>query len=130
MILSDKTIRALLDQGLLKINPLDDDQINKGIRVGQQIQPASVDLKLGRHFLKLDEHNVSFIDLEHPAKYISIESDELLLESVSIDSTATTLALTPERVWFDEQTIFIDVYALPYSSASRIRLNISLRHRT
>ena len=79
MILSDKTIRALLDQGLLKINPLDDDQINKGIRVGQQIQPASVDLKLGRHFLKLDEHNVSFIDLEHPAKYISIESDEIIL---------------------------------------------------
>ena len=80
MILSDKTIRALLDKGTLAITPLEDDQINeKQMRVGKQIQPASVDLRLGTHFLKLDEHNIPFIDLENPAKYTSFEMDEIIL---------------------------------------------------
>ena len=65
MVLSDKKIRELLDQGELVIHPLEDDQIKQeGARMGRQIQPASVDLRLGSHFLKLDEHNIPYIDLE------------------------------------------------------------------
>ena len=80
MVLSDKKIRELLDQGELVIHPLEDDQIKQeGARMGRQIQPASVDLRLGSHFLKLDEHNIPYIDLEHPAKYISFEKDEIIL---------------------------------------------------
>lgn len=80
MILSDKTIRKLLDQGNLVIQPLDDDQIQSGeMRVGKQIQPASVDLKLGKHFLKVDENDIPFIDLEHPARYVAIEKEEIIL---------------------------------------------------
>jgi len=80
VVLSDKKIRELLDQGELVIHPLEDDQIKQeGARMGRQIQPASVDLRLGSHFLKLDEHNIPYIDLEHPAKYISFEKDEIIL---------------------------------------------------
>jgi dCTP deaminase len=80
VVLSDKKIRELLDQGELVIHPLEDDQIKQeGARMGRQIQPASVDLRLGSHFLKLDEHNIPYIDLENPAKYISFEKDEIIL---------------------------------------------------
>lgn len=79
MILSDKTIRSLLDRGSLAIHPLEDDQIRDELRMGRQIQPASVDLRLGRHFLKVDENDIPFIDLEHPANYISIEKEEIIL---------------------------------------------------
>ncbi|NLL42085.1 MAG: dCTP deaminase [Firmicutes bacterium] len=91
MILSDKKIRELLDQGTLIIEPLEDDQISQErARVGKQIQPASVDLRLGTHFLKLDEHNIPYIDLENPAKYISYEKDEIILPPHSF-MLATTM---------------------------------------
>lgn len=91
MILSDKKIRELLDQGKLAIDPLEDDQIQEGrIRVGKQIQPASVDLRLGTHFLKLDEHNIAYVDLENPAKYISFDKEEIILPPHSF-MLATTL---------------------------------------
>ena len=91
MILSDKTIRELLDQRALEIHPLDDDHINpERVRVGKQIQPASVDLRLGTHFLKLDEHNIPFIDLENPAKYIAIDKEEIILPPHSF-MLATTM---------------------------------------
>ncbi len=91
MILSDRTIRELLDRGKLTIRPLGDDQIiGEQMRVGRQIQPASVDLRLGTHFLKLDEHNIAFIDLEHPAKYIPFEKAEIILPPHSF-MLATTM---------------------------------------
>jgi dCTP deaminase len=91
VILSDGTIRDLLDKGELVIDPLEDDQIKgQGIRVGRQIQPASVDLRLGTHFLKLDEHNIPFIDLENPAKYISFDKEEIILPPRSF-MLATTM---------------------------------------
>ena len=91
MILSDKTIRDLLDRQELAIHPLEDDQINpQSLRVGKQIQPASVDLRLGTHFLKLDEHNIAYIDLENPAKYVSYEKDEIILPPHSF-MLATTM---------------------------------------
>lgn len=48
MILSDKSIYKYLDSGELIIDPLE-----KG-----QVQPASVDIRLGRNFLKLDENSL------------------------------------------------------------------------
>jgi dCTP deaminase len=91
VILSDKAIRHLLDQGLLEIHPLEDDQINsEDVRLGKQIQPASVDLRLGTHFLKLDEHNIAYIDLQNPAKYISFDKEEIILPPHSF-MLATTM---------------------------------------
>lgn len=104
MILSDKTIRSLLDRGSLAIHPLEDDQIRDELRMGRQIQPASVDLRLGRHFLKVDENDIPFIDLEHPANYISIEKEEIILPPHSF-----ILATTMEYVKLpDNLTAFVE----------------------
>lgn len=52
MILSDGTIRQLLSTGGLVITPLDD----------SQIQPASVDIRLGSSFLTFRRHTSECID--------------------------------------------------------------------
>lgn len=55
MILSDVDIERRLEEGDLVIEPLDDPEL--------QIQPASVDLRLGREFLQFKDHGISVI---HP----------------------------------------------------------------
>ncbi|MFW5956194.1 MAG: dCTP deaminase [Halorhabdus sp.] len=55
MILSDADILARLEEGDLQIEPLDDPEL--------QIQPASVDLRLGREFLEFQHANIPCI---HP----------------------------------------------------------------
>jgi len=52
MILSDGTIRRLLAEGRLHVDPLADDQI----------QPASIDLRLGTSFRLLVNHSATCID--------------------------------------------------------------------
>lgn len=52
MIFSDSTIRKLLDEGRIGLQPLED----------SQIQPSSVDLRLGREFRVLENHTVACID--------------------------------------------------------------------
>jgi len=105
MILSDGTIREYLDQGILSIDPLEDDQIQSPKeRMGVQIQPASVDLRLGNHFLKLNENDVACIDLEQPASYVSIERDEIILPPKSF-----ILATTMEYIKLpDHITAFVE----------------------
>ena len=61
MILSDADILARLADGDLAIEPLDD--------VDQQVQPASVDLRLGEQFLEFQRTNIPCI---HPT-----EADEV-----------------------------------------------------
>ena len=55
MILSDDDILARLEAGDLVVDPLDD--------IGMQVQPASVDLRLGEQFLEFQRANISCI---HP----------------------------------------------------------------
>jgi dCTP deaminase len=55
MILSDADIARRLDDGDLVIDPLSDPEL--------QIQPASVDLRLGRSFLEFQHANIPYI---HP----------------------------------------------------------------
>jgi dCTP deaminase len=55
MILADGDIARRLDQGDLAIEPLEDPEV--------QIQPASVDLRLGRSFLEFQHANIPCI---HP----------------------------------------------------------------
>ncbi|MDZ7730022.1 MAG: dCTP deaminase [Natrialbaceae archaeon] len=57
MILSDRDIKARLEFGDLVIEPLDDPDL--------QIQPASVDLRLGREFLTFDQQTIQCI---HPRR--------------------------------------------------------------
>lgn len=94
MILSDKTIKKLLASEELIISPITE----------QSIQPASVDIRLGRHFLKVDENNVECMNLEKPIKYIEFEADEVIIPPNSF-----LLATTMEYIKLpDNLTAFVE----------------------
>ena len=57
MLLSDKDIKKYIEQGKIKITPNDLDNY---------IQPASVDLRLGKHFLVFDKTKNYVIDPKRP----------------------------------------------------------------
>ncbi|MGI6704224.1 MAG: dCTP deaminase [Clostridia bacterium] len=80
MVLSDNTIRQMLASGTLKVEPLEDGQI----------QPASIDLRLGRFFLKVDENCTECITMKQPLKYIELERDEIVIPPQSF-LLATTM---------------------------------------
>lgn len=69
MILSDQDILRRLEDGDLSVEPLDEPDL--------QIQPASVDLRLGQEFLEFQRTNISSI---HPNK--EHEVDEYVAETV------------------------------------------------
>ena len=92
MILSDTDILARLREGDLVIDPLDD--------VDQQVQPASVDLRLGSEFVEFQRTNISCIHPTHEeevGEYISetvvAEGDEFILHPGDF-----VLGTTKERV--------------------------------
>ncbi|SDJ96236.1 dCTP deaminase [Halovenus aranensis] len=72
MILSDGDILRRLEAGELVIEPLDDPEL--------QVQPASVDLRLGREFLEFEHTNIPCI---HPQS--EAEIDEYVTETVIED---------------------------------------------
>lgn len=80
MILSDGTIRQYLKEGQLKIEPI----------IEEQIQPASVDLRLGNHFLKVDENTVESMSLDKEIKYLEFTSNQVIIPPHSF-LLATTL---------------------------------------
>ncbi|QSX08673.1 dCTP deaminase [Alkalibacter rhizosphaerae] len=69
MILSDKKILELLSTRELIIDPI----------TPEQIQPASVDIRLGNHFLKLDENSIESMTLTDEIRYLSFETDEVII---------------------------------------------------
>ncbi len=74
MILSDRDIRRRLAEGDLVIEPLADPAL--------QIQPASVDLRLGREFLEFQHTNIPYIhpdsddEVEEYVEETVVEDDE------------------------------------------------------
>jgi dCTP deaminase len=72
MILSDRDIRARLSRGDLQIGPLSNERL--------QIQPASVDLRLGREFLVYHAARVSCLDPREPSG-IAEAMDRVLVEA-------------------------------------------------
>lgn len=69
MILSDKTLLKMLEEKSLIIEPLE-----KG-----QIQPASVDIRLGNTFSIVEDSSIGIINLEKEIKYKTITSDTYIL---------------------------------------------------
>ena len=69
-VLSDGTIRRLVEEGRIKIEPWDP----------ELVQPASVDLRLGDSFRVFHNHRASAIDLRQPpsglTEEVMIEEDE------------------------------------------------------
>ena len=69
MILSDKTIRRLLEQGTLRMEPLSPGQI----------QPASVDVRLGDTFGIVEDLASGVISMEREICYKTIRAQSYLL---------------------------------------------------
>ena len=62
-VLSDGTIRRLVEDGRIKIDPWDE----------TLVQPASVDLRLGDSFRVFHNHRASAIDLRDPPQHLTEE---------------------------------------------------------
>ncbi|HMA59022.1 MAG TPA: dCTP deaminase [Halanaerobiales bacterium] len=69
MIISDKTIKNLIEEETLVIEPFED----------YLIQPASIDLRLGTNYLKIDENQMEVMTLEDKLNYNQIDSDEIVI---------------------------------------------------
>lgn len=69
MILSDKTIKTLMAGGQLCISPLEP----------RQIQPASVDIRLGRCYSVLKNTSSGPISMGVPLEYETVEADTFII---------------------------------------------------
>ena len=69
MILSDKTIIKMLEEKTLVITPVEP----------EQIQPASVDVRLGNTFSIVEDSSTGIINLEEKINYKTIETDTYIL---------------------------------------------------
>jgi len=106
MILSDSTLRKMIEDGKLI-----EGTVNK-----EDIQPASIDMHLGRHFLVIEDKEMSLITLDTPIKYREIEADEIIIPAHSF-----LLATTQEYVKLPAD---ISAFAEGRSSVGRIGLFI------
>lgn len=96
MILSGKTIQEKIKQQQLLISPLTE----------EQIQPASVDIRLGNHFLVIDEHATSHLSLEENALYREVTVRD---GKVVIPPHSFLLATTKETVHLpNDLTAFVE----------------------
>ena len=69
MILSDKTIQKMIDNKSLEISPLGNNQI----------QPASVDIRLGNTYSVIEDSSNGIIRLGSAIQYKTIQTDRYLL---------------------------------------------------
>ena len=69
MILSDKTLTEMLSKNELYISPI----------TPEQIQPASIDIRLGNTFSVVEDTSSGIITLDTEIKYKTIETDTYLL---------------------------------------------------
>lgn len=69
MILSDHTLKAMIASGELGVEPLTEDSI----------QPASIDCRLGTHFLLVDDFNTQSISMDREVKYREFNGETLTL---------------------------------------------------
>ncbi len=83
MILSDKTLKEMIKNGELVCEPLDE----------KSIQPASIDCRLGDHFLVIDDNDMHVINLGEEIRYREIEGS-----SITIPPHSFILATTQEFI--------------------------------
>ena len=94
MIISDRTIKEHLKNNKLVISPCKD----------YQIQPASIDLRLGNSFLKLDENMMEIMTLKDEISYVKYNTEEIIIPPNSF-----LLATTMEYVELPEDiTAFVE----------------------
>ena len=94
-VLSDGTIRRLVAEGRVRIDPFDD----------TMVQPASVDLRLGPSFRVFHNHRITAIDLADPPRNLTehVEVDED--ESFVIHPGEFVLGRTQEHVELPDDVV-------------------------
>ncbi|MEE3234138.1 MAG: dCTP deaminase [Candidatus Latescibacterota bacterium] len=94
MILSDIMLKSMLEDGSLSVDPL----------TPEQIQPASIDVRLGTHFLKVDENRSDVLRLDSEVSYEELEQEEIVIPPLSF-----LLATTQEYIRLpDNVTAFVE----------------------
>jgi len=94
VILSDETLRKMIAERSIVVEPIEP----------FQVQPASIDLRLGRHFLKIDENTLESLSLDSELRYIQIEKDQIVIPPHSF-----LLATTVETIRIpDNVTAFVE----------------------
>ncbi|MDP7397346.1 MAG: dCTP deaminase [Lentisphaeria bacterium] len=83
MILSDQTLNAMIESGELAVEPLDADSI----------QPASIDCRLGDHYLVVEDREMGILTLDSEIIYREIEGD-----SITLPPHSFLLATTAEYI--------------------------------
>jgi dCTP deaminase len=86
VIVSRETLQQLIATGEVVVDPLDP----------EQMQPASIDLTLGTHFLKVDENSVDRITLDSELRYLDLHTGAD--EEIVIPPLSFLLAVTRERI--------------------------------
>jgi dCTP deaminase len=94
MILSDKTLTSMIQKGDLVVEPI----------TPESIQPASIDCRLGTHFLIVESFNMQSITLDSEINYREFEGDTLTIPPHSF-----LLATTMEYVKLpNDLTAFVE----------------------
>lgn len=94
MILSDRTLKKLIDEGILTVDPVTD----------ESIQPASIDCRLGDHYLLVEDTNMDILTLDSEIHYREIKGD-----SITIPPHSFLLATTKEYIKLpDNITAFVE----------------------
>ena len=94
MILSDKTLKEMLINKTLTVTPLEENAI----------QPASIDCKIGNHFLVVDDLNSGILTFDKEIKYREIEEEKIIIAPHSF-----LLATTEEYIKLpDNVTAFVE----------------------
>ncbi|MGC8868284.1 dCTP deaminase [Sulfurihydrogenibium sp.] len=110
MILNDKTIKKYISEGLLIIDPLDE----------IQIQPSSVDLRLGYDFLVYPD-DIEVLDVRDPYFSNRLIRQEASLDGFIIKPKQFVLATTIEYIKLPD---FITAFVEGRSSLGRLGLFI------
>lgn len=83
MILSDGTLKKYIAEKRLAIEPINE----------ESIQPASVDCRLGTHYLLVENHDMQMISMSKEIKYREVEA-----ERITIPPHSFLLATTMEYI--------------------------------
>lgn len=94
MILSDSTLKNMIQRNELIVEPL----------TPESIQPASIDCRLGSHYLVIEHNKMDCLSLDSEIEYREIESDSIIIPAHSF-----LLATTMEYVKLpDNLTAFVE----------------------
>jgi dCTP deaminase len=94
-VLSDGTIRRLIAEGRVRVEPFDD----------TMVQPASIDLRLGSSFRVFHNHRIGAIDLADPPRNLTEHVEIAEQESFVIHPGEFVLGRTQEYVELPDDVV-------------------------